>query len=409
MDLSSGEALLYKIASERPQTDTDAPSFPWTANEAGLAARVFGVAELRAAIFDHMGQRDLFAAIRVSRAWALTGIEALWRRPAPHAFGALSPDRRHLYAPAIETLTLTQHASEDFRGLAFPRVTRLNIHFAIGNKPAVIGDVLDRCGAKLDTVYLTATTDDDNAWDEVGDGVDGCDEYFTRHYSDHLDTQVLLLLAQRRRLTQLTLRKCIVDSSSIEHVRTNVQAPFADLKRLVAHVDAGDAHALVALLHAPALDELAIFMSPGGDGPSVTQVVAQHQPQLAQLQLWFPPNQCCTSDADLFALHRLHASLTALSVHDAYLSIDDAADWRAWLLGLPQLARLDLAGCPALLPADAWVVAGECCPRLAYLDLYPPSDLDALERMRASASTSLPLFPELQVLRLRPMRTLLDA
>ncbi len=322
--------------------------------------------------------------------------------PCSTAFGALSPDRRDPYAAAIETLTLTQHASEDFGDLLFPRITRLNIHFALANKPAVLADVLGRCGPKLGMVYLTANDDDGYVWEDVGDGSDHFDWINTRY--SRPEPQVLQLLAQRHGLTDLIVRKCIIDSDSLEHVRARVDAPFAHLKRLVAHVDENDAHAVVALLNAPALRELTLVIMPERCGPSVTHAVAQHHPQLAKLQLWFWPELWSPNNIDLFALHGMHASLTALSVRDACLNMSSVAEWRAWLLGLPRIARLYLGRCTAELPADAWLIAGECCPRLTHFELHLLSDLDALEHVRASTSSPLPLFPELQVLRLRPQK-----
>jgi hypothetical protein len=70
-----------------------------------------------------------------------------------------SPDRRHLYAPAVEVLTLTQRAVDDYHNLAFPRIKRLNIDYAVSSDSAVLASILDSCGAQLCILYLTAQRD----------------------------------------------------------------------------------------------------------------------------------------------------------------------------------------------------------------------------------------------------------
>jgi hypothetical protein len=88
-------------------------------------------------------------------------------------------------------------------------------------------------------------------------------------------------------------------------------------------------------------------------------------------------------------------------VRDALFRLAGAAEWRAWLRGLPLLARLELGRCGASLrgssPASAAGALNiSSCTRRA--------TLDAFER----AQTASLLFPQPWELRLRLLKTQRD-
>jgi hypothetical protein len=353
------------------------------------------VAEIRAAIVEHLEPRELFATALVCRSWALSATWALWRQPAPGALRLVSADRRDIYGPAIVTLKLTEPTIADAAGAGwrFPRVKKLDLHYSVIDKPAVLAALLERCGPRLDTVLISAHLNDP---DEPDDYIDD-DFVDVVDYYDQLDRRVLQLLAERAGLADVSFHEMHIGRACVEHVRSCVAAPFAHLTRLGAVIDAAVADAFLSLPAAPALVELDLFLA-SGRGP-VVQAVARHQPQIQELMLWFTTNDCAFTAADYFTLHRL-TGLESLGILGVGFRMS-AAQWRAWLCGLPKLWRLDIGFQGIELPPDAWVTAGACCRRLLYLELHVPSDLSAAEAADGNDSVAAaPLFPELQALRL---------
>jgi hypothetical protein len=347
------------------------------------------VAEIRAAVIEYLEPRDLFATALVCQSWARSALWILWREPAPGALRLISADRRAIYGPAIVTLKLTKPTIADAAGgWHFPRVKRLDLHYSIVDKPAVLRVLLERCGPRPDRVVISRHFDDP-------------DEPHDSHlYHNLLDGRVLQLLAERAGLADVTLGDLQTGRACIEHVRSCVPAPFAPLARLSASIDAVDADAFLSLPAAPALAALELCLSSGG-GP-VVQAVARHQPQLRELLLWFVTSKSAFTPADYFMLHRL-TRLESLGIHGGSVGFRmSAAQWRAWLGGLPKLSRLAIDVQGVELPPDAWVTAGACCRRLQYLELMVSSELSAAAAADGvnSAAAAVPLFPELQVLRL---------
>jgi hypothetical protein len=81
--------------------------------------------EVLAAIFCHLSNRELYAALRVNRDWAAAALPLIWRRPWERNLLSLPQARREVYAPFVaEIYVYGYHPTRLFR-TAFPRLQTL--------------------------------------------------------------------------------------------------------------------------------------------------------------------------------------------------------------------------------------------------------------------------------------------
>ncbi len=221
--------------------------------------RVLALPEIRAAVFEQLGQGSLASAARVCRAWMEQALSALWCALCyawyePHTF--LGPNiprrRRAFYSAYIRHLQVDELEELQLDNWTFPNLRSLSISFnPVGYTAATtrtIIDALARCGPQLSTFRFSVTED------TCGHDIDGI---------------ILCYLAHRPGLRRLTfdLKYSGLTTESSEAVfRTKPERPFMTLERLEARVSDDALPSLMALctgegMHTLPLQSLQLSLS----------------------------------------------------------------------------------------------------------------------------------------------------